>query len=103
MFPGVSAEENQYNNDLLAWWRSLAERNRRSKQKSNIAETLSDIPSLEDLLKTIAFTTLDTKTGEEIVYKQEKNEHWDVIINHENKSINFIHKESWDIIVKKFL
>lgn len=100
-FPWIAADEREYNNNLLAWWRTLAEQWRKSRQ-TNIAKTLSDIPTLDKILKTVCLLKLNQKTKKEETYTPEKDDSWETIINHKEKTINFINEESWEIITKKF-
>lgn len=102
--------EREYENDVLADWRFVADGKRRLREEELVCclaweEARLDKETnltLGELLGTRYIYDFESETWKELYYMAEKDEKWEIIVDKENKRIKFIDGSTWKIIYKDF-
>lgn len=111
-FPDIANDEREYEQDLLADWRFVAD-GRRSIREQQLSDNLTTSMkekleqnkkhTLEELLGIRYIYKFDDKEGKEFYFMMEKDKDWNVIVDKENKRIKFIDEASWESIFEDYV
>lgn len=107
MFPNVAHEEREYERDLLADWRLIADVNRRNKQ-NNLSSQINKLndnkeETLKQILEIWYIYDINKESWKEMHYMSEKDKDWNVVIDKTNKRVKFVDEASWKFVYREYV